>query len=243
MKVVLFDIDGTILSSDGAGRGSMEGALKDVFGTSGPDTYRYDGKTDPQIARELMLHEGFQEDHIEREIPNVLERYITRLRVALGPGTEPPTVYAGVVELMDALQTRDDVLTGLLTGNIRDGAMVKLSAAGLDPNRFTFGAFGSDHHHRPELPAIARRRAAEIARREIHGSRVVIIGDTPADIYCGLGIGARALAVATGRYSHAELSECAPAAVFHDLSETDDVVAAIDRITGNSPANGASANA
>lgn len=238
MKVVLFDIDGTILNSDGAGRSSMEGALQEVFGTPGPGSYRYDGKTDPQIARDLMLHEGFEEGHIERELPNVLERYIARLRVALGPGTEPPRLFAGILELVDALERRADVLVGLLTGNIREGAMLKLSAAGLDPARFSFGAFGSDHHHRPELPAIARGRAAALARCDIHGGRVVIIGDTPADIYCGQGIGARALAVATGRYSHAELSECVPAAVFHDLSQTDDVVAAIDRITDEPTAAG-----
>ena len=235
MKVVLFDIDGTILWSDGAGRRAMEGALLDVFGTAGDSTYRYDGKTDPQIARELMLAEGFDDDHVERGLPDVLERYLARLRTEVQSESARPHLFDGVTELMDALDARSDVLVGLLTGNIREGAGVKLSAAGIDPKRFVIGAFGSDHHDRPELPAIARRRAEEHAGRLIEASRMLIIGDTPADVYCGLGIGARAIAVATGRYTREELAECSPAAVFDDLCDTEAVMTAIDSATAGEP--------
>ncbi|HLV25836.1 MAG TPA: HAD hydrolase-like protein [Gemmatimonadales bacterium] len=235
MRVILFDIDGTLLWSDGAGRRAMEGALVETFGTAGDSAYRYDGKTDPQIARELMVGEGFSEEHVDSHLTQLLDSYLARLREAVSEEASRPHLFAGVPELMDALEARSDVLMGLLTGNIHDGARVKLSAAGLNPDRFAFGAFGSDHHHRPELPAIARQRASSIAQREIRASRMLIIGDTPADVYCGQGIGARAMAVATGRYSRAELAACAPASVFEDLSDTEAVLAAIDRVTSDDP--------
>jgi phosphoglycolate phosphatase-like HAD superfamily hydrolase len=133
----------------------------------------------------------------------------------------------GVPELLDALETRDDVVLGLLTGNLRAGAAIKLTAAGVDIARFRVGAFGSDHHHRPELPAIAQRRAREELGLDVPGERVVVIGDTPADIECGRGIGARAIAVATGRYSVEELERHAPFAVFPTLADTNAVVRAI----------------
>lgn len=233
MRVVLFDIDGTLLWSDGAGRRAMESALVEVFGTPGPASYRYDGKTDPQIARELMLAEGFDEAHVQRELPRVLATYVERLREEVKPLEHRPHLFPGVLELLDALDSRDDVLVGLLTGNIVDGARVKLSAAGLDPARFAIGAFGSDHHHRPELPEIARRRAAAYLRAEVAGSQLVIVGDTPADVHCGQGVGARALAVATGRYTREELAACGPAALFDDLADTTAVLAALDRLTSD----------
>jgi phosphoglycolate phosphatase-like HAD superfamily hydrolase len=133
----------------------------------------------------------------------------------------------GVRELLDALETHNDVVLGLLTGNLRTGAQAKLSSAGIDPTRFRIGAYGSDHELRGELPAVAQRRAREELGLEIRGSDVVVIGDTPADLHCGRGIGARAIGVATGHFSVNELLEHDPAAVFEDLSDTLDVVAAI----------------
>jgi phosphoglycolate phosphatase len=116
---------------------------------------------------------------------------------------------------------------GLLTGNIEAGARAKLAAVGIAPHRFVVGAFGSDHHDRPELPEIARRRAERVLGHPINGRDVVVIGDTPADVACGVGIGARAIGVATGRYSVDELRACDAAAVFPDLTDTDAVVRAI----------------
>ena len=126
----------------------------------------------------------------------------------------------GVCELLDALEERDDVVLGLLTGNLEAGARAKLSSAGIDPDRFEVGAYGSDHELRGELPAVAQRRAREELGLDIAGADVVVIGDTPADLHCGRGIGARAIGVATGHYSVDELSQHQPAAVFADLSNT-----------------------
>src|SRR5262249_50341436 len=136
-------------------------------------------------------------------------------------------VMPGVRELLDALDARDDVIVGLLTGNLEEGARAKLRSAGIDPNRFVVGAFGSDHEERGELPAVAQRRAREQFGIDVAGADVIVIGDTPADIHCGRGVGARAIAVATGHYSLDELRTHAPAALFADLSVTADVVRAI----------------
>ncbi|HYD51505.1 MAG TPA: HAD hydrolase-like protein, partial [Gemmatimonadaceae bacterium] len=138
-----------------------------------------------------------------------------------------PRVYPGIAELLDALEARDDVTLGLLTGNLVEGARTKLSAVGIDPDRFVVGAFGSDHAHRPELPAIAMQRYRERFGRDIAGDRLVVIGDTPSDLTCGRGVGARAIGVATGRYSVEELREHDAHAVFADLADTAAVIAAI----------------
>ncbi|HEY9448960.1 MAG TPA: HAD family hydrolase, partial [Gemmatimonadaceae bacterium] len=198
MKLILFDIDGTILWSDGAGRRAMTAALTQVFGGAGPTDYRYDGKTDPQIVRDLMRLEGHAEEMIDERMAPLIERYLTGLEEELAAGLHAH-LFEGVPELLDALEARDDIVLGLLTGNIRAGAALKLRSAGIDMDRFRIGAFGSDHHHRPELPAIAQRRAREELGLEIPGKAMVVIGDTPADIECGRAIGARAVGVATGR--------------------------------------------
>jgi phosphoglycolate phosphatase-like HAD superfamily hydrolase len=109
---------------------------------------------------------------------------------------------------------------GLLTGNVESGARVKLRAAGIDPDRFRVNAFGSDHEHRPRLPAIAQRRASETLGLDIAGDRVVVIGDTPADIECGRELGAKAIAVASGHYTVADLEKHNPYAVFPSLGDT-----------------------
>src|SRR5258705_552768 len=118
-------------------------------------------------------------------------------------------------------------MLGLLTGNVREGAVTKLTAGGISPGRFRVSAVGSDHADRPELPAIARARAEALLGRKIAGRDVVVIGDTPADMGCGRGIGARAIGVATGRYSADQLWACDAAAVFTDLADTPAVMTAI----------------
>ncbi|HET7620307.1 MAG TPA: haloacid dehalogenase-like hydrolase [Gemmatimonadaceae bacterium] len=226
MKLVLFDIDGTILWSDGAGRRAMTAALTHVFGSAGPTGYRYDGKTDPQIVRDLMRLEGHGEEAIDERMAPLIERYLQGLETELAEGLHTH-LFDGIPELLDALEARDDMVLGLLTGNLRAGAALKLRSAGIDMSRFRIGAFGSDHHHRPELPAIAQRRAREELGLEIPGAAMVVIGDTPADIECGRAIGARAVGVATGRYTVAELASHSPMAVFPNLADTAAVMRAI----------------
>ena len=146
--VVLFDIDGTLLASGGVGRRAMEGALHLHFGTIGPDDYRYDGKTDRQIVRELMRLSGFSDDDIDARMDTLLADYLARLDLELADGPRGMRVHTGIPALLDALEARADVLLGLLTGNIAGGAALKLGAAGIAPTGFRVGAFGSDHEYR-----------------------------------------------------------------------------------------------
>jgi phosphoglycolate phosphatase-like HAD superfamily hydrolase len=227
MKLVLFDIDGTILLTDGAGKRAIHQALIEVFGGTGPDGHRFDGKTDPQIVRELMRLEGHDDERIDDRMDRLLDRYVDYLEDELSRGADGVRVMPGVRRLLDVLEARDDVVLGLLTGNLAAGARAKLAAAGLDPHRFRIGAYGSDHEVRGELPAIAQRRARDELGLDVPGADVVVIGDTPSDIACGRGIGARAIGVATGHYSVDELRRHDPMAVFADLSPTDEVVRVI----------------
>ncbi len=228
MKLVLFDIDGTILWTNGAGRRAMEGALHAAFGDVGDKSYRYDGKTDAQIVREQMRMANFCDEAIDERMPDVLADYLSRLEDELSSKVSVATAYEGVAELIDAVDAHHAHVLGLLTGNVVEGARLKLAAVGIDFNRFAVGAYGSDAESRPALPAIAIARAKESLGLHVPGDRVVIVGDTPSDIDCGRSVGARAIAVATGHYSVDELAAHNPAAVFADLRDTAAVLHAID---------------
>jgi phosphoglycolate phosphatase-like HAD superfamily hydrolase len=227
-KLVLFDIDGTILLTAGAGRRAIVAALaEELPGTGAFDRVRFDGKTDPQIVAELLEAAGDREPLDPSRLDAVCRRYVRHLARELEAPSTRTTLMPGVEALLDRLEAESGVILGLLTGNIAEGAALKLRSGGLDPTRFRVGAYGSDAAHRPELPAIAARRAAGIFGREPSGAEVVIIGDTPADIQCGSAIAARAIAVATGSYNVADLAACGPHAVFENLSATDRVLEAI----------------
>jgi phosphoglycolate phosphatase len=226
-RLVLFDIDGTLLWSDGAGRRAIHRALIEIFGATGPADHRFDGKTDPQIVRELMRVAGHNDTMIDERMNELFARYVICLREELQDPSHNAVALPGVAALLEALAGRDDVTLGLLTGNLVDGARAKLEAVGIDPEMFRVGAFGTDHELRPELPAIAQRRARELLGVDVAGADVVIIGDTPADVECGRDIGARAIGVATGRYSADELVAHGAVAAFTDLSDTDAVIRAI----------------
>ena len=227
MRLVLFDIDGTLLNSEGVGKASMQSALTNVFGAPGDPKYRYDGKTDRQIVRDTMRLEGHNDEHIDSRMNQLIDHYLGGLRERIAGGNFRVRPLAGVMEILDALEAREDVILGLLTGNVEPGARIKLKAAGIDPDRFRVNAFGSDHEHRPELPAIAQRRASESLGLDITGDRIVVIGDTPADIQCGRSLGAKSIGVASGHYTVEQLLEHDPYAVLESLADTPKVLETI----------------
>jgi phosphoglycolate phosphatase-like HAD superfamily hydrolase len=202
----------------------MERALSEVFGAPGSTEYHYDGKTDRQIVRDLMRIEGLGDAEIDARMDELLDAYLTRLRAELASGERTVHVFEGVRELLDELERESSVMLGLLTGNIEPGARAKLGAAGIDFSRFKINAFGSDHEERPHLPAVAQKRATEMLGAHVAGERLIVIGDTPADIRCGEEIGARAIGVATGRYSVEELQSHGAYAVFETLANTEAVM-------------------
>lgn len=227
MKVALFDIDGTLLWTRGAGRRAMERAFLAHVGSRGSPEHRYDGKTDRQIVRETLRHEGFDDADIDARMEAVLASYLVELAVELDRADHGVELLPGVREVLDALEARDDVVLGLLTGNLVRGAEQKLRVVGIDFARFAVGAYGTDGEGRHDLPAIARDRASAHVGRAVSGASCVIIGDTPSDVACGRGIGARAIAVATGHYDVDALRACDPYAVFPDLTDTAAIVRAI----------------
>lgn len=229
MKLVLFDIDGTLLSTGGAARDAFHAALLEVYGSAGPiETHSFAGKTDPQIARELLTAAGVADADIDAGLERLWTGYLSRLERALANGS-PPRVMPGVVPLLGRLGDMGDRVTvALLTGNIVHGARIKLGAAGLW-RHFSFGAYGSDAEQRDRLPAIAVERAREHAGRSFRGGDVIVLGDTPSDVSCGRGIGCRAAAVATGPFDGAALRAAGADVVWDTLEDTDAVVDWITR--------------
>jgi phosphoglycolate phosphatase-like HAD superfamily hydrolase len=231
LRLILFDIDGTLLWTDGAGRRAIQRALLDEMGTAGPiEDYRFDGKTDPQIVRELMTLAGHPDAEAEERIAAVCRRYVGLLEAELAQPTQQTRLFAGVRELLAALEPHEAAgraLVGLLTGNLEGGATLKLRSAGLDPARFAVGAYGSDSGRRADLPAIAAERAARKTGNSFAGADVVIVGDTPDDIACGRPMGARVVAVATGFYRVDQLRAAGAAQVFEHLADTAAVTSAL----------------
>ncbi|HYR09902.1 MAG TPA: HAD family hydrolase [Longimicrobium sp.] len=226
-RLVLFDIDGTLLTAGGAGARAVREAMLEVYGETGSiGGYNMGGRTDPQIVRELLTPVGYSVEQVEAGLDALWEAYLRNLRVEIAKAHI--RALPGVPELLDRLEgSGDPTVLGLLTGNVEEGARLKVDAAGLGFDRFRVGAYGSDHWQRPELPAVAARRAKEKTGIGFEGKEIVIIGDTPFDISCGAHLGVRTIATATGTHSADDLAGHNPDYLFDDLSDTDAVWRAI----------------
>lgn len=225
-RLVLFDIDGTIMSTGGIGRQCFHRAIEAVHGPLPQAAgWRFAGKTDPQICQELLAEAGVAPEAIARLTPAVLDHYLDGLEAGLKTAPECH-LKPGVRELLAALASHSNATIGLLTGNVERGARIKLAHFSLLPY-FALGAFGSDHADRRALPAIALDRAASATGHRHVGKEIVIIGDTEHDIRCGEAHGVRTIAVATGPFSAEDLASHGADHVFADLAETDRVLEAI----------------
>jgi phosphoglycolate phosphatase-like HAD superfamily hydrolase len=219
MRLILFDIDGTLIQGNGAGKAAMVYALETLFGTAGPiASYDMAGKTDPLIIGDLLTAAGITPAEIESKLPAVYELMAQSGRTLFAE--KGVRTCAGVVPLLAALAEQPHVCVGLLTGNAEQTAALKLAAAGLDPTQFRAGAYGSDHADRNQLTAIAMWRASDCAGYPFDGANTVVVGDTPADIACARAGGATAVAVASGRYSLASLAQYQPDHLLENLADT-----------------------
>jgi phosphoglycolate phosphatase-like HAD superfamily hydrolase len=227
VKLFLFDIDGTLVTARGAGRAAFNHALVTVYGTLGPAEagYDYRGRTDLRILHDLMGAAGFGREEIVARAEACFAAYVRELAVIIGDGRRV-SVLPGVAELVRTLAERDDAVVGLLTGNVEEGARIKLAPTGLWPF-FRVGAFGSDDADRRRLPALACARARVIAGCEFPFEHVTILGDTPLDVDCARACGARAVAVATGYYPYDDLHGCGPDHLFQDFSDVAHVVSVL----------------
>jgi phosphoglycolate phosphatase-like HAD superfamily hydrolase len=220
--LVLWDVDGTLVRTAGHGRYAFEDAYRTVVGEE-PQPVDYGGRTDKQIA--LIMSAGD-----DRHLPRILEELEEALALRKEAMLEEGYAVPGVVEVLEELQGRDDVIQSMLTGNIKANAIIKVAAFGLDRwLDIEAGAYGSDpHEERSDLVAVARRRAAE---RYSEPTAAVLVGDTPLDVRAAREAGARSVAVATG-FSDAEtLRASEPDAYLDDFSDTAAAVAAITGAT------------
>jgi phosphoglycolate phosphatase-like HAD superfamily hydrolase len=210
----LFDIDGTVLASGGAGIHALAEAAQEVFGVANLDGIDIAGRTDSSIAEQLFAKHG------KAANPEALtlfqDRYITHLTRLL-PLVEC-RLLPGIVELLETLRARPDCVLALLTGNLERGAQLKLSHYGVW-HYFEFGAYADDSSDRNALGPIAQARAREKHSVEFAPERIFILGDTPHDVACARAIGAKAVAIATGRHSSEELAACQPDFLLNDLSD------------------------
>lgn len=220
-RLLLFDIDGT-LTWGGPAKDAFCEAMLEVYGTIGDvENVSFSGKTDPQIARELLATTGCEGSCVDEGLPALWEGYTRRLEAGLVD--DPVEILPGVPELLRALGQIDDIGVALLTGNIVRGAQLKLGSAGLW-DHFALGSFGSDHEDRNELPPIALERAREAWRPTLEADDTIIVGDTPRDVSCGRKNGMRTMAVATGYFSVEQLTATGADHVLEDLSATEQVI-------------------
>lgn len=215
MRAILFDIDGTLIHTGGAGRDALHTALEVVFAVKDPYPVDLSGRTDRGIARELFAAHDIPPT--EENWHKFREAYLAGLDVHLP--AKAGRVLPGVRELIALLEARSHVALGLLTGNVREGARRKLAYYQLD-RHFATGGFGDTHPHRDDVAREALAAMRTKIGAHLSGDEVWIIGDTPLDIRCARAIGARVLAVATGSHSAEELSAHAPDLVAADLSDT-----------------------
>lgn len=215
--VVLFDLDGTLLTTAGAGRRALAAAFLDLYGWADAcEGVEMPGRTDPAIIRSVLRERGAPADELDAWRP-VADRYVARLPEELA---RPPAgrLLPGVAPLLDALAGVAGVHVGLLTGNVEEGARLKLARYGI-ADRFAFGAYGSDDEIRPRLLPVALVRAAAAAGRGLADARVVVIGDTPYDVEVGRIHRAATIAAATGRYDRDALAAAGADLVLDDLSD------------------------
>lgn len=225
-RLVLFDIDETMIQSDGAGGRAIRRALSEVFALQQDlPNIVMSGKTDPQICQEMMELLGFESHHIHNNLEETFKRYINYLESEI-KSTAGFRLHDGVVSLIEALSVNENAHLGLLTGNIEPGARIKLQPFALN-HYFSMGAYGSDSADRMQLPSIAVSRAKEIFGVNFSPRQIIIIGDAVNDIACAKGYGAVSIAVNTGRTSWTELEALQPDYLFTSLSDTKQLLEAI----------------
>lgn len=222
-RLLLFDIDGTLMDTGGAGGSALLDAAETVLQVSREYLPPLDlaGATDGAVVRKLFADAGVTFDEEKAELFRLA--YLERLEGRLHDPTCKGRLLSGVPELLQQLRGNDRFYMGLLTGNIRRGAMIKLQRFDIQ-HHFLDGGFGDDGIHRNELGPVAVQRMEAVTGYQFAPEDVIVIGDTPKDIACADAIGARCLAVATGMFNHAALCAFSPWHVAENLDESEKIL-------------------
>jgi phosphoglycolate phosphatase len=227
-RVLLWDIDGTLIRSTKAGsfKDYTIPMLEEVFGTAGRlPQMKVSGMTDLQIVGEALKHEGFTHEHIRERVHELRESYMKAMHKFTGNGEEVFEVLPGVREVLQAVMDHPRYQSALVTGNIEPAAYLKMEIVGLAEFFPLPGAFGDESHDRRDLPALAAERIRKHLQLDLAPHQFIVIGDTPNDIACAKHFGARSLAVGTGRlYSTKDLLACDPDAFIPNLADPDQVL-------------------
>lgn len=222
-KLILFDIDGTLVNTGGAATRAMTRTFENLFGIQNAFRgIRMSGRTDPLIFKEAVKAHGLNTD-INRQLTEFNQRYLSLLRIEINQENPRKRVLPGVRSLLTALSRNEDIILGLQTGNVEEAARIKLIHFRL-AHFFTIGGYGSDAEDRVEIVSIAKKKAEEAHSVSIPMDSVYIIGDTPQDIQCAQSHGARSVAVATGIDSIEELRGCKPDFLLLSLQNTEEVL-------------------
>jgi len=233
-SLLLFDIDGTLISTSGAGMRAMHRVGQQLFGQAFTlEGVQVSGHLDPLIFAEATVHHRLEDDSSDHE--TFRDRYLVELSLELAANREAVRSANGVQELLQVLRKRaicqQDVVLGLLTGNYTLAVPIKLAAVGIDPDWFPITAFGDEAASRSDLVLLAMKKYRKVFHDSIPSDRVIVIGDTPRDIDCAHAHGCVAYAVATGRFSVEELSDSGADMVAQDLSDPTPLIQWIDSIT------------
>jgi phosphoglycolate phosphatase-like HAD superfamily hydrolase len=234
LRILLWDIDGTLIRSSRTGlfKDYTAPAIEGIFGTAGRlGELSVSGMTDLQIVAEALRDEGFTHLQIRERMDELRALYMREMERVTGEGEQPFHLLPGVREILEAIDRHPRYASALLTGNLEAAAHLKMRLVGLSHFFRLPGAFGDDSHDRRDLPALARERISRHLGAELAPSQFIVIGDTPNDIACARHFGARAVAVGTGRlYAAQDLIAHCPDALLPDLSDTALVLATLDRL-------------
>jgi phosphoglycolate phosphatase len=221
--IYLFDIDGTLITTGGIGRKALERAFEIRFDRSDAcQSFSFGGMTDRAIFRRGLRAIG--ESGTDPEIDEMISLYLSRLEAEVA-SAEIYRVHAGMLDALERVSALTHVAVGLGTGNVEQGARIKLERVGLNPY-FAFGGFGSDAESRPELIRVGAQRGARVLGLPLSDCRVVVVGDTPKDVYAAHENGYKAFGVATGGVDRAALEQAGPDDLFDTLADP----GALDRL-------------
>ncbi len=219
-KALLFDVDGTLIRTGGAGIRSLLRSFKLIYNLENPlEGVTIAGNTDPCIFRDIMVYQTNKSPSLEEE-KKFLNQYLQFLQEEISV-SEGYKVLPGIVEILKQAFDMPHLLIGLGTGNLEEGAKIKLERGGLN-SYFSFGGFSSDSHHRPEILKMAVKKAEKKFGVQLSPEEVIVIGDTPRDLSAARAIGAKAICVATGGYTFEDLKACNPDHLMKDFENVDE---------------------